>query len=567
MIRKHISSLNSRWSAYRAAHPIRSFLQIQAGILLLCVGIYGLAAVQVHAYENMVVRQSLLLSGPIPTPVLRFTPKRNALNTIAILAHGFSADKELMSSFAVDLARQGITAYAFDFPGHGASTVPYDGQQLVPSLSEVVDYALRHAKQPQPNLVLIGYSLGTIAVNEYAMTHPHLANLKATVIVSGVSPDLPTPSVPQNLLVLSGQLDLPGINPLAQKIIASGCGVPVSTVTDFFACAPTTLGVTAYRKRVVLPRLDHISIVTSGQAHRTTIAWLHDHVDARIGSQPIAPDARNQWLAAGILAGFLGGLPFLALASALMFRSVHVKRKRLTELDHLASWSVYWQGSLAFVGALVFALLILHLWLPKAFVAPDPWPFGFLAQMVSADVVLYFLLAGIALWGAILAIPALRSLVIVPSRWEIVRQIALGVALVLFLYLTIGALSSFAWESLALVPQRLWRAIVYALLAWPFYLGLQALLQPSAHRPHGRGVLADAAGAILILGALVFAIIMNFSRLSYLGILFPVVGIVYLLLLPFTAWTRRFIPSPAVLNATVMALVLGWMFAATLPLL
>ena len=153
------------------------------------------------------------------------------LNVVAVIAHGYSADKEMMSSFGVDLAKQGITTYAFDLPGHGASTVPYTTAgvkevvpRLVTSVGEVVDYALAHGPAPGTQLVLIGYSLGTIAAGDYALEHPGLTALKATVLVAGVLTDRLTLTTPRGLLVLSGQFDLPGINDTAVRMMVTACG-------------------------------------------------------------------------------------------------------------------------------------------------------------------------------------------------------------------------------------------------------------------------------------------------------------------------------------------------------
>jgi pimeloyl-ACP methyl ester carboxylesterase len=559
------------WQTFRNAHPIRSFLVIQSIFLALSLGIYGLASFQIHHYEAGITRDSFTISSPIPTPVLRFRPATSPINTIAVLAHGYSADKELMSSFAVDLARQGITAYTFDFPGHGASTVPYGppnqesiGKQIDPVLAEVVQYALHHAA-PNANLVLIGYSMGTIAVSEYAIAHPELANLKATIMVAGISPDKPTISNPPNLLVLSGQFDLPGINDIAQHMIASACNVPAALVSDTYHCGPSIAGVGSYRERVVLPMLDHISIVTAGSTHHETIDWLHAHVDARIGTQPIDPDARMRWFLLGLLAAFFGGLPVLALAAIGLKTRLKVVKGPSLEADAAPSLAG-WQGVLAVAGALGVALVILRLIMPTDFWAGEPPPFGFLAQMVSADVAIFLLVAGIALWGIIMAIPALRNGVIRPTRTDLLTQIALAGITTFFLYITIGTLSAFAWENLTLDPVRLWRAVVYTLMVWPFFAGMQMLIQMFARHSTRRGLVADIGGMLLILGSFVLAIVMNFSRLSYLGILFPIVAIVFVLFLRYTAWTRAHVPAPAILNATLMSLALGWIFAATLPL-
>jgi hypothetical protein len=144
-------------------------------------------------------------------------------------------------------------------------------------------------------------------------------------------------------------------------------------------------------------------------------------------------------------------------------------------------------------------------------------------------------------------------------------QALIALAVTVFLMLTVGALSTYAWESLALDPQRLWRGAIYAILLWPFFFALRSLLRTMAPR-FRRPALADLSASLLLLLALVGAILMNFGRLSYLGILLPVFAIIVLLLVGASAWMRRTVAHPVALMATLEALLLAWILAATLPL-
>ncbi len=546
---------------------------IHSGLLVILLGIFGLATLQVHAYEAGVRRDSFVLSGPLPTPVLRFSPiGAHQLNVVAVLAHGYSADKEMMSAFAVDLAKQGITAYAFDFPGHGTSTTPYGGPQrnaavkgLVQSLGEVVNYAVAHGPAPDTKLVLIGYSLGTIAVGEYALQHPQLSNLVATVLVAGILGEQPTTTNPRAMLVLSGQFDLPGINDISRTLIASGCAVPLAAVSQTYQCGATP---SLERRRMVLPGLDHISIVTAGSTHAAVLSWLHTTVDSSIGSVPVSTDARLHWMLLGFLAAALAMLPLVSLgATALGF----ARRAASSPADQTTNTGqpslAWWKPVLMLLGALGVGLALLHLYLPRDFFAPEPMPFTSLTQMVSADVAVYFLIVGVLLLFAMAAVPYLRRHITWPGRRQIWPQALVAIVAVLVLYFTLGGLSSFAWENLSLSPARLWRAGAYTLMVLPFMLSLRLLLGSIAFKRPWRAALLDFGATLLILASLVGAIVMNFWRLSYLGILLPVIAIVFLTFVGFSAWTRQVAKQPMPLLAMAQALMLGWLFAATLPLI
>src|SRR5262249_50528742 len=155
-------------------------------------------------------------------------------NVVAVVAHGYSGSKEVMTTFCVELAKQGVTAYCFDFPGHGSSPEAFNldaalssGQtQLTDTVGAVVDYALRNLPRQDARLVLIGHSMGASAVGLYALQHPDLSNLAATVLVSPALDAAPTATNPRNLLVLAGDGDPAGIVKIAKMRVAEGCGQP-----------------------------------------------------------------------------------------------------------------------------------------------------------------------------------------------------------------------------------------------------------------------------------------------------------------------------------------------------
>jgi pimeloyl-ACP methyl ester carboxylesterase len=535
---------------------------------------FFVASSQVRAYAGDVRRDAFTLQGAIPAPVLRYTPPASArLPVVAVIAHGYAASKEIMSAFAVDLAKQGITVYTFDFPGHGASTAFYGGlthdhvvDQLVSTLGEVVDYATAHSP-PNAKVVLLGYSLGTIAVGDYALQHPKMSNLSATILVAGILKDKPTLTTPRNLLVLSGQFDLPGINDIAHGAIAAACAIPMRVIHGTsYQCQ---VNATNARKQVILPGLDHISIVTAASTHNTVIQWLGATVDARIGKTPVNADTRLHWMLLGFVAALLAVAPLVRLLSlGLRLRPAQeddaidgantVEGERPSGLPRLLGF-----GALA--GALTVALLGLHAALPSSFWASDPFPFTFLHQQVSADVAIFFLFAGALLAAVMWGVRRFRAHLTLPSWREAGLQAGIAAVVTAFLTLTLGGLSTYAWESLALEPQRLWRGAVYALMVLPFFFGLRSLLRAMAPRLR-HPVWADLGASVLITAALVGAIVMNFGRLSYLGILLPIVIILLLLFAAFSAVARHTLQHPVALISVLEACLLAWVISATLPL-
>jgi pimeloyl-ACP methyl ester carboxylesterase len=543
--------------------PTRRWLLAQSAFLILALAVFALATWQVHASESQVIREEITISGAGGSiSALRFTPGNERLNIVAVVAHGYSASKEIMTTFCAELAKQGVTAYCFDFPGHGSSPETFapnaalsGGQdQLTETVGVVAGYALQHMPRRDAKLVLIGHSMGTSAVGLYALRHPELTNLAATILVSPVLDEAPTVANPRNLLVLAGDGDPAGIVKIAKMRVAEGCGqTSDGALSADLTCGDPRQG--TGRKLVILPGLNHITILTASATHRQILDWLHDGLDAGITTDTITADERFLWLLLGLGAAFLALLPALALASAGL-RQLPARRAES------ASGAVYLRALTALgviVAALGIGMVALHFFVSS--------PFSFLLQALSPDLATFLFGAGIIALGVALAVPLYRREADWPRRLAIAAQALLAVGALVFLYFTLGALSTFAWASLALTPARLWRALVLALLFIPLFLGSELLLRPVARAKPWLVAGTKLVVALLTTIALFAAIQIDAARLSFLLFLLPIMAIFLLLFVGLEAWMRREVERPLVFIALAEALILGWAVAATFPLL
>ncbi len=555
------SSAPSKATTQRAF--TRRWLLAQSALLVLALGVFALATWQVHASERQVVRKEITITGAGGNiSALRFTPRNEHLNIVAVVAHGYSGSKELMTTFCAELAKQGVTAYCFDFPGHGSSPETFDPNaalsgaqsQLTETVGAVVDYALQQAPRRDAKLVLIGHSMGTSAVGLYALRHPDLANLAATVLVSPVLDQAPTVANPRNLLVLAGDADPAGIVKIAKMRVAEGCGKPSDgALSADLTCGDPRLGIG--RKLVILPGLNHITILTASATHRQILNWLSAGLDAGITTDTISADQRFLWLLLGLGVAFLALLPALSLASAGLRQ---LPARRIVSL----SGAIY-PRALATLGVMVAALgvgmVALHFFVDS--------PFGFLRQALSPDLATFLFGAGIVALGVALAVPAYRRAAGWPRGLAIAAQALLAVGALVFLYFTLGALSTFAWASLTLTPARLWRALALALLFIPLFLGSELLVRPLARAKPWLAASVKLLIALLTTVALFAAILIDADRLSFLLFLLPILAIFLLLFVALEAWARREVERPLVFIALSEALILGWAIAATFPLL
>ncbi|HEX3272485.1 MAG TPA: alpha/beta fold hydrolase, partial [Ktedonobacterales bacterium] len=410
--------------------PTRRWLLAQSAFLLLALAVFTLATWQVHATESQIIREEITIGGAGGNiSALRFTPRNEHLNIVAVVAHGYSGSKEVMTTFCVELAKQGITAYCFDFPGHGSSPEVFDSNaalsgaqsQLTDTVGAVVDYALQQAPRRDAKLVLIGHSMGTSAVGLYALRHPALGNLAATVLVSPVLDEAPTVTNPRNLLVLAGDADPAGIVKIAKMRVAEGCGQPSDgALSADLTCGDPRLG--TGRKLVILPGLNHITILTASATHQQILGWLHDGLDAGITTDTVTADQRFLWLLLGLGAAFLALLPALALASAGL-------RQPPAHRAESASGNFYPRALTALgvmVAALVVGMIALHFFVDS--------PFGFLLQALSPDLATFLCGAGIVALGVALAVPAYRRRADWPHGFAVAAQALLAVGALAFLY-------------------------------------------------------------------------------------------------------------------------------------
>jgi hypothetical protein len=209
--------------------------------------------------------------------------------------------------------------------------------------------------------------------------------------------------------------------------------------------------------------------------------------------------------------------------------------------------------------ALVIGMIALHFFVDS--------PFGFLRQALSPDLATFLFGAGIIALGVALAVPTYRRTADWTRGLAIAAQVLLAIGALMFLYFILGALSTFAWASLALTPARLWRALALALLFIPLFLGSELLLRPVARATPWLATGTKLVMALLTSIALFAAILIDADRLSFLLFLLPIMAIFLLLFVALEAWARREMERPLVFIALSEALILGWAVAATFPLL
>jgi pimeloyl-ACP methyl ester carboxylesterase len=97
-----------------------------------------------------------------------------------LLSHGVTLSVRTWAEQLDDLPREGFRVIAFDHRGHGASTLGTDGhgvEQLARDMLTVLEGLDLH------DVVLVGHSMGGIAVQSFCIHHPDIAKERVAGIV------------------------------------------------------------------------------------------------------------------------------------------------------------------------------------------------------------------------------------------------------------------------------------------------------------------------------------------------------------------------------------------------
>jgi pimeloyl-ACP methyl ester carboxylesterase len=184
-----------------------------------------------------------------------------------VIAHGFAGSSQMMQGYALPLAHAGYRVFAFDFLGHGRHTIPMSGdvnaiegttRLLVSQTIAIVD-AVADGSAP---VGLLGHSMATDILVRVAQESDSAGPI---VLLSAFSQEI-TGTHPDNLLLLVGAWE-PGLREFALE--ALGMVEPDAVAGQTVAEGSVT------RRTVVLPMIEHVSILQSRAGQSEAVAWFN----------------------------------------------------------------------------------------------------------------------------------------------------------------------------------------------------------------------------------------------------------------------------------------------------
>lgn len=495
----------------------RRFLLLMAAIILIAISWFGIF----KARTGLVIRS--LSTDDIP---MTFVAPQNSRTggPGVLIAHGFAGSKQLMLGYGYTFARAGYATLLWDFSGHGGNPAPLDLTSLQPDLEVAYQTFIAQPEVDKERLAILGHSMGSSAVMTAGIEHPD--RFDATIAVSPTKAEV-TAERPANLQLQAG----------------SGEGHFVESAKTLLQTAGgenNNLAEGRGRSLIVVPDVEHITILFSDGSHQSALDWLNQTFNQTNKNNYV--DRRMGWYALHLLGG-------LMVIAAIVPNFVTPATPQLT---FHKSWSRRPQDPLLRWGGLLIAPFAATLCLLLISLGIDVENFGGLK--VGAALSIWFLVGGLVWLGVQLRKPSSsHGLNKLPSS----KTLGLGLLVFILLWFAFGAMAQVVWLQWWLIPARLklWPLLSLACLPWFLASGMA---QQSVGI--GKRILWWLGQTTVLIGGLILTISV-LPQLGFIVLLLPIFPIIFGIF-SFVAAQLKHPWSYAIGSA----LFFGWTLAAAFPL-
>ena len=457
--------------------------------------------------RGLTVEQDTIgVGGEIPARVYVPDDLDHAGAPGVVVVHGLAGSSALMHTWSLALAHAGFVVLAPDLPGHGRSLMSLGDRGA--ALDGVVSDALSALRAlpfvDEQRVALLGHSMGSGAVLAVGMAEPDA--VRAVVAVSPL-PRPVTSDAPRDLLLLAGANE--------RRFVATA-----TTLLEQAGGERGSPGEGDARSLVIVPMVEHVSILFSPTAAATSVAWL----SAALEHDPSGP------MPVGPLVGWL----FLALAILTWWRGLVAQAATPADppAARVAPWAALFLGGVAATASLV----IIERSVDLADVT---------GILLAGEVGLWFLMTG-AVW---------LRFGVRPSRPE-ARDLGWGVLATMML-VALGASTTFAWASWWLSGPRIANAVLLSALVLPYSIAAATVLQGSDGRTAVRMWLLTSFAVTSTLAVATVVI----PSTGFLLLVLPLLPLV----LAVTTATSVGVGRPWA-TGVANAVFLGWLLAMLFPL-
>jgi dienelactone hydrolase len=366
-------------------------------------------------------------------PIRYVAPRESDGAPVVLVAHGYAGTANMMRGYANSLASAGYAVATWDFAGHGANETPLGARenQLAQDIASVVEFVRSRPEVDASRVAILGHSMGSGAAMRAGIDAPQ--TFSAVVAVSPTDAPV-TEEFPRNLQLQAGAFE-PRFEQNARELLAAAGGAR---------------GQPNARDLVIVPGVEHISIVYSRRSHEAATSWLNAVFER---DEPVKQrDRRALWYALHVLGWIL-----IAGATRPWVRLVVASDAARGGDDLPAVRNRGWPLRVIASGVVAAALVIVLDWGLGALFATQLA--GIDRLSVVPAVALWFLVFG-TVWLLAGFRPALASL----------RSLGVALAFFALLWLVVGVPGRFVAWRWWLVPARAARWLPVAAMCLPWLL-------------------------------------------------------------------------------------------------
>ncbi len=510
------------------------------GILILAVYLFWLAQDMTWQHDTS---ETLVSAGGCAVPATVMESVVGPKYFVVVL-HGLGANRRIMYPLSRSFAAADARVYVLDLPGHGDSTDAFSFERVEKCAAAVIESLEQNKLIQLDRTVLIGHSMGgalAIRLADYFPTAATIAISPAPMVRTAsfpsgaVIPFAPPRRLPGNLLIFTGQFDIPFMSPAASKLVEMAGGER-KDAEDF------------RQRRAVqwvrTPHATHTSLIYSEEVATACNKWREMALPTEY-TTPFFPPDSLAWSAAMGLLGLLIAFPSVAslVAKALRASEAASTHPQISIQRTFLYWAL---AGLAAVIAVRFFV-----------------PLGFLRMRYGDYLASCLLLAGIVLCELLWSAMSKRSTPAIP--W---RAVAVGAVLGVATMLAFGAWMNWTLTDVWLNAARWIRFPVILLACLPYAFAEEwALGAPSTGNwlAKLRRYLLFVSLRLLIWLSILFATYVFASGQILLGVLVFYMGAFSLFTRFGADAVRRRTGSPAG-AAVFTAILMAWFIAAVFPI-
>lgn len=483
------------------------FLIFVSAIILIAISWLGI----IKARSGLVVR-TLMVDD---IPMIFMAPENGDPHPGVLIAHGFAGSKQLMLGYGHTFAQAGYASLLWDFSGHGANSAPLNMETLQPDLNVAYQALIEQPEVDPERLAILGHSMGSSAVMTASIEERDRFN--ATIAVSPTRAEV-TSERPANLQLQAGSGEGQFVDS-ARKLLQTAGG------------ENQNLAEGKGRTLVVVPKVEHITILFSDVSHQSALQWLNQTFNQFNISNYL--DRRMGWYGLHLIGGLMAIAAIIPIFMTSAVRNIN-----------LQPWQ-NWGGLLAAPLVATAGVRLLSQGLELENLG---------GLKVGGALGIWLLLGGLAWLGV-------QGLWPLSARWYAqapsLKSLGIGGLAFVLLWFAFGAMAQVVWLQWWLIPARLELWPILSLVCLPWFLASGIAQQGVGI---GRRIVWWLGQNIVLIGGLILTISLV-PQLGFIFLLLPIFPIVFGIL-SFVAAQVKDAWSYAVGGA----LFFGWTLAAAFPL-